>query len=79
MHISDGSKVVWWFFSFFENKNVMGSWLFLIGHAAVGWGLGKKRLSIDSGILGAHADIYKRLMEPKNRGPYFIKLWAQRP
>ena len=46
---------------------------------AVGWGLGKKRLSIDSGILGAHADIYRRLLVPKNQGLYIIKFWAQQP
>ena len=48
----------------------------------VGWGLGKKRLSIDSGILWGHADMYKSLLGQKNWGTYFIKLrplWPQRP
>ena len=34
----------------------------------------KKCSPIDSGILGAHADIYRRLLGQKNPGPYFIKL-----
>ena len=35
-------------------------------HAAVGWTEGKKRLSIDSGILWGHADMYKSLLGQKN-------------
>ena len=46
---------------------------------ALGWVLDKKCLSIDSGILGAHADIYRRLLVPKTRGLYIIKFWAQQP
>ena len=40
----------------------------------VGWTEEKKCSPIDSGILGAHADIYRRLLGQKNPGPYFIKL-----
>ena len=43
----------------------------------LGWGLGKKCLPIDTGIMGAYADIYRRLLDQKNPGAYFIKFWAQ--
>ena len=43
-------------------------------HVTIGWGLGKKRLPIDCGILVENADIYRRLLGQKNPGPYFIKL-----
>ena len=46
-------------------------------HVAIGWGLGKKCLPIDSGIMGVYADIYRRLLDQKNPGAYFIKFWAQ--
>ena len=43
---------------------------------ALGGAEEKKCSPIDSGILGAHADIYRRLLGQKNPGPYFIKLRA---
>ena len=45
-------------------------------HTLLGWALGKKCLPIDSGIMGAYAEIYRRLLEQKNLGPYFIIFWA---
>ena len=33
-----------------------------INHCTVDWGLGKRSLPIDLGILGAYADIYRRLV-----------------
>ena len=45
-------------------------------YQALGWGLGKKCLPIDCGILVEYADIYRRLLGQKNPGPYFIKLSA---
>ena len=48
----------------------------LIYCAIIGWGLGKKCLPIDCGILAEYADIYRRLLGQKNPGPYFIKLRA---
>ena len=43
-------------------------------YLALGWGLDKKRLSINSGILRAQTDMYRRLFVPKNGGPNFIKI-----
>ena len=37
-----------------------------IGIAIVGWTERKKRLSIDSGILWGHADMYRSLLGQKN-------------
>ena len=45
--------------------------------STLGWGLGKKRLPIDSGIMGAYADIYRRLLDQKNPGACFMKYWAR--
>ena len=39
---------------------------------------GKKCSPIDSGILGAYADIYRRLLVRKNPGGYFINFWPHR-
>ena len=39
---------------------------------------GKKCLPIDSGIRGAYADIYRRLLVKKISGDYFIKFWPHR-
>ena len=36
---------------------------------------GKKCLPIDSGIMGAYADMYRRLLVKRNPGAYFIKFW----
>ena len=47
------------------------------GHI-LGWTEGKKSLSIDSGILGAYVDIYRRLLVRKNPGGYFINFWPHR-
>ena len=49
----------------------------LLVSITLGWGLGKKCLPIDSGIMGAYADIYRRLLDQKDPGAYFIKIWAQ--
>ena len=46
-------------------------------HVLLGWGLGKKRLPIDSGIMGAYADTYRRLLDQKNPCACFIKYWAR--
>ena len=40
---------------------------------------GKKCSPIDSGILGAYADMYRRLLVKQNQGAYFIKFWPHRP
>ena len=47
--------------------------------ATVGWTEIKISLLINCGILGADADICRRLLVPKNWGPCFIKFWAQWP
>ena len=48
-------------------------------YSTLGWGEIKKCSPIDSGILWGHADIYRSLLVEKNRGPFFIKFWAQQP
>ena len=48
-------------------------------YSTLGWGEIKKCSPIDSGILWGHADIYKRLLSPKNPGACFIKLSALWP
>ena len=40
------------------------------------WGLGKKSSPINSGLLWANVDIYRRLLVKKNPGRYYIKFWA---
>ena len=53
----------------------MRVWKHTLWHI-LGWGLGKKCLPIDSGIMGAYADIYRRLLDQKKPGAYLIKFWA---
>ena len=49
------------------------------GYGLLGWTERKKRSPIDSGILWADIDIYRRLSVERNRGPYLKNFWAQWP
>ena len=48
-------------------------------HVVLGRTEGKECLPIDSGIMGAYADMYRRLLVKRNPGAYFIKFWPHRP